>query len=378
MSKKQYLIYFFIGLILVAMFIPCFSNIGIATPDTSDEDISLVEIQESLTGVSEDEKEVLEKLFVLSQEIEETDRQKSQTLKEIENLSEEVKKIEEQIAIENLAYEENLRLMEDVLKAYQKSGPGSFVELILSSDNLKILLQRLNALGDITRNTNNLLQSLQDSKDKLDAEKNRITAKLTTVEEQQKKLDETLEKNIALKEELETYLASLEEERTKYQEYLAEVELYWSQLKPLFAEVTSIFSNMLYDNSIPTDAIKIEFSLLSIKGTIEEKTFKEIIEKQSFPTKLEFEFSVDKLEVTMPDKHLNLIGKFDVTEESRLLFVVDEGSFFGMPLGKSSIEELFSEGYMELDLGEILGKNKLKSIKINDDNMELQITPVFF
>ncbi|WP_352420531.1 hypothetical protein [Proteiniborus sp.] len=378
MRKKHYLLYIYISLTFMIILLSYFSNIGIATPDIPNEDKPLLEAQERLAGVSEEEIKVLENLFIITQEIEEMDRKKSQISEEIENLDAEVKKIENLITVETLAYEDNLNIMENVLKAYQKSGPGSFIELILSSDSLKILLQRLNALGDITRNTNSLLESLQESKSKLDAEKNNIIEKLILVEEQQKKLEETLEKNIALKEELEIYLESLEGERTKYEEYLAEVELYWSQLKPLFIETTSIFSNMLYDTTFPSDAIKIEFSLLSVKGMIEEKTFKEIIAKQSFPTKLEFEFSNNKLEVIMPDKHLYLAGNFEIVENKRLVFVVDEGSFFGMPLEKTTIEDLFSEGYMELDLGQVLGKNKLKSIKINDDNIELQITPVFF
>lgn len=354
------------------------TNISLANPDSSDEDKSLLEIQESLSGISEEEKEVLERLFILSQEIEEMNRQNLQISKEIGDLNVEVEEIEKLIEIENLAYKENLSIMEDVLKTYQRSGPGSFIELILSSDSLKVLLQRLNALGDITRNTNNLLESLQESKAKLDIEKNKITERLLIIEEQQKKLEETLEKNFALKEELEIYLESLEGERTKYEEYLVQVEQYWTELKPLFVETTKIFSNMLYDTSLPPDAIKIELSLLSVKGIIEENTFKEIIANQSFPTKMEIEFSTDKLEVTIPDKHLFLTGYFEILENKRLVFIVDEGSFFGLPLEKSSIEDLFSEGYMELDLGEVLGKNKLKSIKINDDNIELQITPVLF
>lgn len=354
------------------------TNISLANPDSSDEDKSLLEIQESLSGISEEEKEVLERLFILSQEIEEMNRQNLQISKEIGDLNVEVEEIEKLIEIETLAYKENLSIMEDVLKTYQRSGPSSFIELILSSDSLKVLLQRLNALGDITRNTNNLLESLQESKAKLDTEKNKITERLLIIEEQQKKLEETLEKNFALKEELEIYLESLEGERTKYEEYLVQVEQYWTELKPLFVETTKIFSNMLYDTSLPPDAIKIELSLLSVKGIIEENTFKEIIANQSFPTKMEIEFSTDKLEVTIPDKHLFLTGYFEILENKRLVFIVDEGSFFGLPLEKSSIEDLFSEGYMELDLGEVLGKNKLKSIKINDDNIELQITPVLF
>lgn len=378
MNRKLCLLYSFIGLILISIIIPCFSNIGIATPNITEEDNYLSEVQESLADISAEEKGVLEKLFTLSQDIEEMERQRVESIKEIESLNEEILKIEELIAAETLSFDQNLRIMEDILKTYQKSGPGSFIELILSSDNLKELLQRLNALGDITRNTNELLESLQESKLKLDLEKEKVTEKLVLVEEQQKKLEETLEKNIALKEELEVYLASLEGERTKYEEYLAKVELYWSQMKPLFSEITKIFSRMLYDTTLPPDAIKVEFSLLNVKGIIEEEMFKEIISRQSFPVDIEFEFSSDKLEITIPDRHLYLAGYFEIIESKKLVFIVEEGSFFGMPLEKATIEELFSEGYMELDLSDILGKNKLKSIKINDDNIELQITPVFF
>lgn len=362
----------------MTVLISCFSSIGIATPDTPSKDEPLLEAQERLTGITEEEKEVLEKLFAITQEIEEMDRMKLQIAKEIENLNEEVKEIEKQITIESLAYEKNLNIMKNVFKTYQRSGPGSYLELILSSDNLKTLLQRINALSDITRNTNELLESLQESKARLDSEKNKITEKLTLMEEQQKILGETLEKNIVLKEELGTYLESLEGERTKYEEYLAEIELYWGQLKPLFSETISVFSNMLTEGKFPSDAIKIEFSLFNVKGIIEKQTFKDIIAKQSFPTKLEFEFSSNKLELMMPEKNLSFSGTFVIVDGQKLIYEVEEGSFFGMPLEKSSIDDLFNEGYMELDLSQVLDKNKIKSIQINEDSIELQITPVFF
>lgn len=376
--KKGYLTYLCMGLVLIGILIPFFSSIGIATLGEIEDGETIVEVQKNLVDVSEEEKKILEELFLLAQGIEEMEKQKIEIIREIEDLNKEVLRIEETIAAETLVYNKNLKLMEDVLKAYQKSGPSSFIELILSSNNLKELLQRLNILGDITRNTNELLKSLEESKDKLISEKNKVMEKLALVEEQQKKLEETLEKNTALKKELENYLASLEGERAKYEDYLAQVELYWSQLKPLFAETTKIFSEMLHYTDLPPDTIKIEFSLSGVKGILEEKTFKEIVEKQTFPTKMQFEFSPDKLELTMPDKHLYLSGSFEIVDDRKLVYVVNEGSFFGMPLEKVSIEDLFSEGYMELDLSHILGKNKLKSIKINEDNIELQITPVLF
>lgn len=377
---KKYCIEHFLnsGLVFMIILMIFFSTIGVATPDKPDEEKFLLEIKEKLTGITDEEKEVLEKLFLLTQDIEEMDKMKLQIAIEIEKLNEEVTKLESLIASEALIYEENCKLIEEVLKAYQRSGPGSYIELILSSDNLTTLLRRINILNDITRDTTALLNSLQESKARLASDKNNIMEKLLLVEEQKKKLEETLEKNIMLKEDLEIYLASLEGEQEKYEEYLQNIELFWSQLKPLFSETMKTFSNMLLDDNLPSDALKTEFSFFSIKGIIEEQTFKEIISKQSFPTEINFEFSSDKLEIAMPEKNLYLSGPLVIVEGKKLVLEVNEGRFFGMPLEKSSIEDLFSQGYVELNLGQILGKNKLKSIKINDDNIELQIIPSFF
>lgn len=377
---KKYCIEHFLnsGLVFMIILMIFFSTIGVATPDKPDEEKFLLEIKEKLTGITDEEKEVLEKLFLLTQDIEEMDKMKLQIAIEIEKLNEEVTKLESLIASEALIYEENCKLIEEVLKAYQRSGPGSYIELILSSDNLTTLLRRINILNDITRDTTALLNSLQESKARLASDKNNIMEKLLLVEEQKKKLEETLEKNIMLKEDLEIYLASLEGEQEKYEEYLQNIELFWSQLKPLFSETMKTFSNMLLDDNLPSDAIKTEFSFFSIKGIIEEQTFKEIISKQSFPTEINFEFSSLKLEIAMPEKNLYLSGPLVIVEGKKLVLEVNEGRFFGMPLEKSSIEDLFSQGYVELNLGQILGKNKLKSIKINDDNIELQIIPSFF
>ncbi|WP_425287111.1 coiled-coil domain-containing protein [Proteiniborus ethanoligenes] len=282
------------------------------------------------------------------------------------------------IQVETQKYEKNLSVLEKVLKAYQKNGPGSYVELILSSDSLTTLIERINILGDISKNTSKLLEAIKESKEKLALEKAKLSDKLALIEEQQRKLTEAIENKIRLKNDLEAYLVSLEGEQQKYEEYLSNINKLWSGIKPLFSETVKAFSRMMVEADIPPDAIEIELSLFSIKGVIKEKTFNEIIRSQEFPTKMEFGFSSDRMTVQMPDKRLSLSGTFVVLDGQKLVFEVDKGTFFEMPLESSAIEELFKEGYLELDLKPILGKNIIKSIKINEENIELKITPVLF
>ena len=56
-----------------------------------------LEMQHRLEGISEDEKAVLETLFILSQEIEEMDREQQDITREMEALREEVKAVAEKI-----------------------------------------------------------------------------------------------------------------------------------------------------------------------------------------------------------------------------------------------------------------------------------------
>lgn len=376
--KNRHLSFLYIILALATALTYFFSRPVIASPDLTDNNEEILEIQEGLDGISVEEKEVLEKLFKTTQQIDEMERIKSKLLEEIEKLNMEVLSIEKLIAEETLTYEENLKKMEKVLKAYQKKGPSSYIELILSSDSLTTLLRRLHVLNDITSKTNELLSSIKESKQKLETERIRIEEKIALIKEQESELNETIIMNQKVKEELEMQLAILEEERVKFETFLGQVESGWEEIKSLFTEIIYIFSNMLNDDSIPQDAIKVEFSLFTLKGTLTESTFLDIVETQSFPTKLDFKFHDGQLQVNMPEKHLQLFGKFEIVEDRKLVFVVDEGNFLGMSLEKSSIEDLFSQGYMELDLTDILGKNKLKSIKISDDKIELHITPVLF
>ena len=62
-----------------------------------------------------------------------------------------------------------------------------------------------------------------------------------------------------------------------------------------------------------------------------------------------------------------------------MIFIAEEGSFYGMELESSSLEELFMENQLVLDLKSMLGNNsKLKSVEIKEDFLEITIEWNFF
>jgi len=82
--------------------------------------------------------------------------------------------------------------------------------------------------------------------------------------------------------------------------------------------------------------------------------------------------------MNMANENLILSGNFIVLEGNIIKFQVEKGSFYSIPLELASIEELFQEGYLILNLKPYLGKSTLKSVKIEEGFMELTIIPNFF
>ena len=91
--------------------------------------------QETLAGISSEEKAVLEELFILSQEIEEMGRKQEELDREAAGLQNEISKMEGAIKERQKSYDLQLEILKQVLAAYQKNGPASFLETLLSADD---------------------------------------------------------------------------------------------------------------------------------------------------------------------------------------------------------------------------------------------------
>jgi len=342
------------------------------------EEDSFTKTKEKLAGISEDERGVLHNLFLLVQDIEEMEREENKISKEIYLVKEEIKIMEVMIVGEETAYEKKRDVLKQVLNSYQRKGAGSFLEIILDSNNLTDFLRRVNTLRDLTGDTGELLEQLKESKEKLSIEKGKLAEKLTMIEDKQKQLRIALDSKLQLRDDIEKYLSSLDEQRGYYEEHLANIQKLWGELKPLIAEITKGFFNVIENENLPPNAIKTTFSILGVKGVIDEKTFNDIVAEDSLLSQIEFSFEPNNMTMNMANQNLILSGNFTVLEGIILKFQVEKGSFYSIPLELASIEELFQEGYLILNLKPYLGKSTLKSVKIEEGFMELTIIPSFF
>jgi len=80
----------------------------------------------------------------------------------------------------------------------------------------------------------------------------------------------------------------------------------------------------------------------------------------------------------MPEIDIHLSGNLELIDTQTLIFNVTEGEYLGLKLEKSAIQELFNLGYLKFDFKKLLDKSTIKSIKINEDSILLNVNPVLF
>ncbi|MBB6216127.1 peptidoglycan hydrolase CwlO-like protein [Anaerosolibacter carboniphilus] len=333
------------------------------------------EIQEKLAGISEEERQILQNLFTIAQEIKEIEKEEERIGLEKDTILEEIEALKGAVENEEIAYEKKKTVLKEVLKTYQKRGPGTYLEIMLDADSLTTLIRRINALRDLTRNTGELLDGMEASREKLSVEKTKLDEKLILLEEKQNAARESLNKKVQLMKEQEAYLNSLNDEKEHYQAQLANVQQMWDELKSLFSKISDEFSSMTKADKLPSNAIKTSITLFGIKGSIEEETFNNIIKENPSLLGMTLRFYPGRVDMNLPKKNLVLSGKFVILEGNILKFDVKEGSFYGMPLGSGAIEELMQEGYPTMNLKPLVGGNVLKSIELSEGKLEFLVMP---
>lgn len=356
--------------ILILPLIVVILTAGFSTSLKAQED-TIEDVEEKIESITQEEKVILEDLFIKAQEIEELERQRNKIAEEIEGMKEDIRSLEKLIERETLNYDEKLNILEQVLVSYQRLGPSSFIDIILSADSITNLLERINILRDLVKNSEELLESIEELKDKLIAEKERLDEKLSALKEKEKSLQDTIAMEEEKKAELEERLASLNEDREYYQERLNTMMAMIHELKDMMKLLTDEFISIIENERLPEDSIEYFISEDGIGGRISEKVFNDIINRNSNIPEVLFHFHNERVEMEMTDKNLLLIGSFVVIDGHILEFQVEEGKFYDMVLTKETIDEFFREGNISLDLRGILGKNEIKKIEIVEEHVQM-------
>lgn len=358
---------------IILMLLILLNAIFISSEMIAEEEDSIEEIEGKLWNISEEEREVLDSLFNLAQEIEGLEREKEQITLDIENMKIEIEHIDAKIQKETKNYQDKLDLLEQVLQSYQRMGPSSYIEIILDADNVTNLLRRINTLRDLTKNTGELLNTIDEIKNRLIMEKDNLDEKLSLLEETEEQLAKTIEEGQQKIQELEENLASLEGDRGYYEERLNNIMEMMEELTLLIKDATKEFTHIIKEGDLPEDEVKLKLAGKNVKGSIKEDVFNKIIEANPNLPEIIVRFHPDTVEMELPEKELLLVGSFVILDGQVLQFQVDEGHFYGFVLKKGTIDKFFEEGYFVLDIKPLIGKNVVKAVEVMEDYIELTV-----
>lgn len=337
----------------------------------------IADFEEQLSTITQEEKLIIEQLFIGLQEIEGLERDYLAINKEIESLKIDVSDLEINIDKEEDKYNQNLIILEEILKSYQRMGPASYLEIILESKDISDFLRRINIIRDLARNTDNILNSIEDTKEILVEEKNILSEKLKAIEEKQRQLRETLDNKSKRVQEQEEYLRSLESDREYYEIYLASLQVMMVELEDLFNKLTSELPGILANSYIPLESLNPKLGIQGIRLTISENLFNEILGSHENLPHIEFEFRKENINMLIAEYNIKLVGSFSIYKGHSIEFIIKEVKYHDFVLEEKTIKDLIGESII-FDFEDLLDGSSIKDIKIFDDYMELIIDFRFF
>lgn len=340
----------------------------------------ITEMEQKLEGISEEEKAVLEELFTIRQQIDEMQKEEARISSEIDALQVQSKNTEKRIEDKQKNYDQQLEILKQILVSYQRGGPASNLEILLSADNLTMFLKSINIIKDISHNVGELLDSVEKDKKVLEDEKANLAEQLKLTEQKKIELQEPLLKEQQLKIKQEEYLASLQEQSVYYQEQLDQIEQMWSDSKLLFSDIVSEVTKIVGEGYFTLNDLNLFFDFIKMEGAIYEDTFNGILKEHSKLPETIFRFNADQIQIEVPEKHLVLTGNFVITGDSAVQFEVESGTFYDMPLEAASITELFINGPILIDfkkLAEVTIDFKLINVESQDGMLSFEIKPQF-
>ena len=315
---------------------------------------SAVDPQAKIRETEARETETLSTLRSLQLDIARKGVEADQLVAEQKHLQERLLVIEAGLRAEQDRYRGNSEALGNVLVAWQTAGPGSRLELLLSSDSLSLFLQRLSAMRQLDRDTDALLEQLEQNLAAMDAQKSRQQEAIAALEQKAVALQNTLRSMQQEEARLDAALIALAEERGRYEAMLAELEKTWAQSMLVFPQLTKSFTRVIETGSFPDDALEIVFGPAGVTALMRQNRFQSILDNADGLPPLTFEFLKGQVRLLVPEAELDLRGVFEVRKGVTLVFRPTSGSQGNLVLTPEQLVDLSRKGTLEFRLEPIL------------------------
>lgn len=336
----------------------------------SGEVAPIEDTKDKIENISQEEMEVLEKLFVIVKEVEALEQEESKLNIEVTDIKSQISELETVIEDTRKEYEGEKELLRQVLIYYQRGGPASYLEILLKAESFGEFLKSLNAIKDISHNVSGLLDSLEASRQKLQGEKEQLDGKAILLKKKQYELGQKLKEREAAEQEQETYLSGLKENRIYYEEQLQNLQLLWEDCRTVFTNTVAETTRIIGEGYFTAEDLNLGMGLFTMPGAIEEDTFNRVLNENSEIAETYFYFKEKEVVLEVPTLHLKLLGNYVIADESAIRYEVNSGTFYDLPLDELSIKALFEKGPLIIDFAAITGDIEIVDFILQEVNSE--------
>lgn len=178
--------------------------------NTGLEDIQ-IEITEALEAINKIEAQIIEGEMKLAE-----------TENEIKTLEQDIKNIQEKLKIIQKDYKTQKEVLERRLVAVYKMGDTTYLDVLLNSKSITDFISRYYLIGEIAKYDNNLLETIEREKNRIEEINNQLADKkerLNVIQENQEKTLVALENAKTIKN---SYAKTLTEEELNIQKQIEE------------------------------------------------------------------------------------------------------------------------------------------------------------
>lgn len=323
--------------------------------------------------ILDSEKKVLESLFVIVSEIELMNTLILRKNEEISQMNAQIEDLEDKIEQQQMRYASQVQALGEILRHQQRQGLGSSLEILLNARNIKDFMRRMALLQDFSKNSKRLIEETSDLIAAIEKDSAVLSDQVAQKISEELALQEALLEKEMKKIDLETALEGLANERAYYEGYLKTLEKQWIELKPLFNETVKSFNEIIKTGGLSEEAVSLSIQLFNAKAIIHEDAFNKALKNDKRLTDLSFSFSREYVSLYFPTHQILLEGEMVLMTNQSIAYQVHAGYFYEFELSPSAIEDLFSAGALVFDLSEMMGKNTIRSIQLENRQIILDV-----
>ncbi len=242
MIKRRYIYIFVIFILIVSFVIPTFEVNAESEWERLDREIQELQkqkeeaaresqaLKEQISQVQQEQKEIEKELAKINEEIKEAENELFALEKEIADVTNQAKDASEQLEEAEKRVEERDNLLKTRVRLMYKNGSVDYLEVLLNSTSFTDFLQRFSALQKIVESDKNILTANINDKNLIEEKKNEIDTYLASLENLFTETEE-LRASLRIKEEKRLFqMASLDEKAAELHEANEEEERIISEL----------------------------------------------------------------------------------------------------------------------------------------------------